>query len=67
MAGVYLDNDMVIKMKQCPCCGSQNTHIEKTSAPTETTGYFVECYNCGLRTAAWATGEIAVKYWDRRP
>ena len=53
-----------LQMKPCPCCGSQDVHVEK--AYTGTSGYFVECYSCGLQTAAWLTGEKAVSYWNRR-
>ena len=59
-------------LKPCPCCNSKNVALEKTppsssiSANTETTGWYVECYNCGLRTAAWLSPVKARKKWERR-
>lgn len=49
----------------CPCCGSTNVHMEITRCSECTDGVYVECSNCGLRTAAW-NEETAAKYWNTR-
>jgi hypothetical protein len=52
-------------IKPCPCCDSRAIFIEK-SPPTETTGYYIECHNCGMRTAAWGNPDKARGYWNKR-
>lgn len=55
----------------CPCCGESEgavflDEITEENTDEQTTGHYVECYNCGLRTATWATPEIATAFWNRR-
>lgn len=64
----------VMDLRLCPCCKSKKVCMKKTFPPTinstnsdsETTGYYVECYACGLRSAAWGAEELAGKYWNKR-
>lgn len=53
-------------IQRCPCCNSKKIIWEKSIAP-ETTGYYQECCDCGLRTACWASPQEALKKWNTRP
>jgi len=50
----------------CPFCGELDITNQKTLCECCTTGYFVECNQCGCRTAAWSTWRVAFEYWNAR-
>lgn len=53
-------------IQECPCCQSKNIVWEKSIAP-ETSGYYQECCDCGLRTACWGSPQKALEHWNTRP
>jgi Lar family restriction alleviation protein len=52
-----------MELLPCPFCGSKDVIIEVS---IDTTGIYVECLDCGNRTAQWLKEETAMKKWNSR-
>lgn len=51
----------------CPCCQSIDIDIEEETRNVETSGCYIQCADCGLRTATWSTFDSAAIKWNARP
>ena len=55
------------ELKPCPCCDRNTTGIEKEVSDSAASGFYVECFHCGTRTAARLREKNAIKAWNTRP
>ena len=52
-----------VTLKGCPMCGQDSIVIEQVTCSG---GFYVECCDCGLKTAAWPTEKEAIAKWNKR-